>query len=131
MNHHIRQSLSVTIVPWQQILAVSCLCLGLGSIRPEAAAAQESYPHPTPANSTGQILLPATDDVPEEILRTEIIFEARSPLDGTVMSPADYAQLQAELAAPQTSPTLNSDIRYIIFLLQARRTFKPVIPFLP
>lgn len=91
-------------------------------------------PHPaigTPDDNIGQIILPPANDVPEEILRTEIIFEARSPLDGAPLSPADYAQLQTELAAAQTTPTLSSDIRYIIFLLQARRAFKPVIPFLP
>ncbi|NEP63436.1 MAG: glutathione S-transferase [Symploca sp. SIO2G7] len=78
-----------------------------------------------------QIVLPPAEDVPEEILRTEIIFEARSPLDGSPMLPADYAQLQNELAVRQTTPTLNSDIRRMIFLLEARRAFKPVIPFLP
>ncbi|MBT9317766.1 hypothetical protein IXB50_20295 [Leptothoe spongobia TAU-MAC 1115] len=88
-------------------------------------------PAETPAVNIDQIVLPSPEDVPEEILRTEIIFDARSPLDGSPLSPADYAQLQTELAAPQTTLTLNSEIRYIIFLLQARRAFKPVIPFLP
>lgn len=78
---------------------------------------------------TGEIVLPPAADIPEEILRTEIIFEARSPLDGAPMSPADYAQLQADLAMAQTSPTLNSELRYLVLLLQARRTFQPVIPF--
>ncbi|NEQ51987.1 MAG: hypothetical protein F6K11_17920 [Leptolyngbya sp. SIO3F4] len=84
-----------------------------------------------PAANIDQIVVPSPEDVPEEILRTEIIFDARSPLNGSPLSLADYAQLQAELAAPQTTPTLSSEIRYIIFLLQARRAFKPVIPFLP
>lgn len=84
-----------------------------------------------PGANINQIALPPVDDVPEEILRTEIIFEARSPLDGAPLLPADYAQLQAELAAPQTTRTLNSSLRSDFFLFQAWRAFKPIIPFLP
>ena len=121
---------------WQQVIGVTIGCLGLCWSSP--GLAQISPPHPpigpstdTPGANIDQIVVPPASDVPEEILRTEIIFEARSPLDGTPMSPAEYAQLQSDLAAPQTTTTLTSEIRYIIFLLQARRAFKPVIPFLP
>ncbi|PLZ22593.1 hypothetical protein CBP28_20550, partial [Fischerella thermalis WC559] len=41
--------------------------------------------------------LPPAEDIPEEILRTEIILAARSPIDGKPLSAADYAQLQAQL----------------------------------
>ena len=75
--------------------------------------------------------VPPPDDIPEEILRTEVIFEARSPLDGSPMAAAAYAQLQQDLAASQTTLTLNNDIRRILFLLQTRRALKPLIPFLP
>ncbi|MBE9065977.1 hypothetical protein IQ260_04855 [Leptolyngbya cf. ectocarpi LEGE 11479] len=78
-----------------------------------------------------QIVLPPVDDVPEEILRTEIIFDARSPLDGAPLSAADYAQLQAELADSQITRTLSFELRFNVFLLQARRSLKPIIPFLP
>lgn len=129
MTAQSRQFLSVS---WSQFfwsLSISCLggwCSAPGLAQPHPPIA----PDPAGAN-IDQIVLPPAQDVPEEILRTEIIFEARSPLDGSPMAPADYAQLQADLAAPQTTLTLNSDIRYIIFLLQARRAFKPVVPFLP
>lgn len=115
---------------WLKAIGVGVSCLGL-CLSPSAYAQPDHPPLARPADNIDQIVLPPPEDVPEEILRTEIIFDARSPLDGSPLSPADYAQLQAELAAPQTTITLNSDIRYIIFLLQARRTFKPVIPFLP
>jgi hypothetical protein len=46
---------------------------------------------PTPA-----ISLPPPEDLPEEILRTEIITEARSPIDGQPITPAEYAQLQLQ-----------------------------------
>ncbi|MEM7062692.1 MAG: hypothetical protein AAF572_05965 [Cyanobacteria bacterium P01_B01_bin.77] len=126
---------------WPKILGASIVCLGLWCGVCDLSLAQSIQPsenHPlrvTPAAAPGanidQIVLPPVEDVPEEILRTEIIFEARSPLDGAPLSAADYAQLQAELAAPQTTRTLNSDLRFTILLLQARRTFKPIIPFLP
>ena len=130
------------MMPWQKVLGISFSSIGLWATLSDWSLAQSisppvspSGPLVNPAKTSGvnidQIVLPPADDVPEEILRTEIIFEARSPLDGTPLSPADYAQLQAELAAPQTTVTLNSDIRFIVFLLQARRAFKPVIPFLP
>lgn len=126
---------SLPTVPWLNVLGVTVGCLGLWSSLSYRAIAQSSQPVPSPVAAPGanidQIVIPPATDVPEEILRTEIIFEARSPLDGASLSPADYAQLQADLAAPQTTLTLNSEIRYIIFLLQARRAFKPVIPFLP
>ena len=123
------------MVPWFNVIGVSVGCLGLWASLSYRAIAQSSQPVPPPMAipeaNIDQIVLPPATDVPEEILRTEIIFEARSPLDGAPLSSADYAQLQADLAAPQTTLTLNSDIRYVIFLLQARRAFKPVIPFLP
>ncbi|WP_152532102.1 hypothetical protein [Leptolyngbya sp. Heron Island J] len=130
-------------VSWPKLLSVSVGCIGLWfsssswglaqpiSDPPVPSSHQPLAPVATPAVNIDQILLPPADDVPEEILRTEIIFEARSPLDGTTLSPADYAQLQADLAASQTTPTLNLSPEYdfILLLLQLRRAFKPVIPF--
>jgi hypothetical protein len=46
---------------------------------------------PTPVSA-----LPPPEDLPEEILRTEIITEARSPIDGQPITPAEYAQLQLQ-----------------------------------
>ncbi|WP_225889224.1 hypothetical protein [Halomicronema hongdechloris] len=75
--------------------------------------------------------LPPADETPEEVLRTEIIVEARSPLDGEPLSPSEYAELQAQLQDPNRERTLSSEVRYVIFLLQLRRVIKPVVPFLP
>ncbi|MBE9062591.1 hypothetical protein [cf. Phormidesmis sp. LEGE 11477] len=69
-------------------------------------------------------------DVPEEILRTEIIVEARSPLTGELLTAAEYAQLQASLEREGRSPQLRSDIRQLVYLLRLRRILKPVIPFI-
>jgi hypothetical protein len=75
------------------------------------------------------IALPPPEDIPEEILRTEIIIEARSPVDGKRLSAAEYAELQVELrSAP--APQLNSNIRQTVFLLRLRRTLLQLFPFL-
>lgn len=76
------------------------------------------------------IAIPPPEDTPEEVLRTEIILEARSPLTGESLTAAQYAQLQEDLGRTET-PLLPSQIRELIFLLQIRRVVRPVIPFIP
>ncbi|MEM7760785.1 MAG: hypothetical protein AAF298_22040 [Cyanobacteria bacterium P01_A01_bin.40] len=73
--------------------------------------------------------LPPAEDVPEEILRTEIILEGRSPIDGKPLSAAEYEELKANLAQSRFSPQIDSDIRQLIFLLQIRKFIKTIIPF--
>lgn len=69
-------------------------------------------------------------EIPEEILRTEIITEARSPITGERLSAAEYAQLVAALEAPAGGNLVNQDIRYLVYLLQIRRALKPILPFI-
>lgn len=76
------------------------------------------------------VALPPPDDIPEEVLRNEVITGARSPIDGKPLSAAEYAVLQEKIQE-RPIPTLDSDLRQLIFLLQIRkflRTFIPVIP---
>ena len=68
--------------------------------------------------------LPPPEDIPEEILRTEIILSGRSPLDGKALTSAEYAELQAQLQERGLTVSLNSDVRQIIFLLQIRKFIK-------
>ena len=75
------------------------------------------------------LALPPPEDIPEEILRTEIILEGRSPVDGKALSAKEYEELQADLAQRATSPKINSDIEQIIFALQLRKLIKTIIPF--
>ncbi|MEL6222832.1 MAG: hypothetical protein AAFQ57_04090 [Cyanobacteria bacterium J06626_14] len=72
--------------------------------------------------------LPPADDVPEEILRAEVILDGRSPLDGEPLTAEEYAELQALLAESEFAPTVSSDIRYIIFVLQVRRMLRTLVP---
>lgn len=73
--------------------------------------------------------LPPPEEVPEEILRTEIITEARSPVDGERLSAAEYAELEEELQAGDRVPQLPPSVRQVIFLLQIRRALQQVLPF--
>lgn len=73
--------------------------------------------------------LPPPEDIPEEILRTEIVTEARSPIDGEPLTAAEYAQLQAELSQRSTPPELTPEIRQNIFLLQLIDFIRTISPF--
>ncbi|NEQ26890.1 MAG: hypothetical protein F6K28_49285 [Microcoleus sp. SIO2G3] len=72
--------------------------------------------------------LPPPEDVPEEVLRTQIITEARSPIDGKALTAAEYAQLQVRLAQRPTAPELNPRIQELIFLLRLRHLFRTLTP---
>jgi hypothetical protein len=73
--------------------------------------------------------LPSPEDVPEEVLRTEIITQARSPIDGKPLTAAEYAQLKAQLAERSTPVEINSKFRQLIFLLNLRHFLRTITPF--
>ncbi|MBU7581339.1 MAG: hypothetical protein KAF91_00230 [Nostoc sp. TH1S01] len=73
--------------------------------------------------------LPPSEDIPEEILRTEIIIDARSPIDGKPISAAEYAELQAQLQKVPP-PELNTKLRQTVFLLRIRNVLLQLFPFL-
>ncbi|MGA7936213.1 MAG: hypothetical protein WCA35_21850 [Kovacikia sp.] len=78
------------------------------------------------------LALPSPADTPEEVLRTEIITGARSPIDGKPLTATEYAQLQAELrAAPPEKIVLAPVIRKQIRLLRLRKFIKTFFPFVP
>lgn len=77
------------------------------------------------------LALPPPEDIPEEVLRTEIITEARSPVDGELLTAAEYAELEEQLQRnPELYNSISPQIRNIIFLLQIRRAVRSVAPFL-
>jgi hypothetical protein len=77
------------------------------------------------------LALPPPEDTPEAVLRTEIFLTARSPIDGKPLTAAEYAQLRAKLQTRPAPPTLNPQIRQIVFLLQLRKAIRTFLPFLP
>ncbi len=83
----------------------------------------------TAYHKTFVIALPPSTDIPEEILRTEIILEARSPIDGKPLSAAEYAQLQAQIKTRPYPPKLSPKVRETVFLLRLRKILKTLFPF--
>lgn len=80
-------------------------------------------------HQTSVIALPPPEDIPEEILRTEIIIEARSPTDGKPLSPEEYAQLEADLKTRPLPAKLSPTVRDTVFLLRLRKILKTLFPF--
>ncbi len=72
--------------------------------------------------------LPPPEDIPEEQLRTEIITEARSPIDNQLLTAAEYAQLQTQLQQVPP-PEVPAQLKQLLFLLQLRQTLRTLIPF--
>ena len=75
------------------------------------------------------LALPPASDIPEEVLRAEIILEGRSPIDGKALSASEYEELQADLQESSLDPQISEDIQQLVFLLQIRKLFKTIIPF--
>ena len=73
--------------------------------------------------------LPPPEEIPEEVLRTEIITEARSPLDNKPLTAAEYAELQAKLATSPFPPELSPKVRDIVQLLSLLKFFRIITPF--
>lgn len=76
--------------------------------------------------------LPPPEDQPEEILRTEIVLESRSPIDGQPLSAAEYAELQAQMEEEaRRTGVVPPQIRRLVTLLRIRRVLRTILPFLP
>jgi hypothetical protein len=78
------------------------------------------------------VALPPPEDLPEEVLRTEIILGARSPIDGKPLSAAEYAELQATWATvPPQPPQVSRGVEKTVNLLKLRKFLKTFFPFVP
>lgn len=73
--------------------------------------------------------LPPPEEIPEEILRTEIILSGRSPIDGQLLTASEYVKLQNQITQKEPKIILNNQIRELIFLLRLRKLWRSVTPF--
>ena len=81
-----------------------------------------------------QSLQSVREDTPEEVLRTEIYTDARSPIDGTQLSAAEYAELMEKLRSLDNIPAedlVSPKVREVIDLLKLRKFLRQFIPFIP
>jgi hypothetical protein len=75
--------------------------------------------------------LPPATDIPEEVLRAEIITEARSPIDGKALSANEFAELviatrqQSDIDSA-TAAIKDSKFRETLFLLRLRGFLRSV-----
>jgi hypothetical protein len=75
--------------------------------------------------------LPPENDIPEEVLRAEIITEARSPIDGKALSATEFAELvvttQRQLEdADARAAARDPQYKELIFLLRLRGFLKSI-----
>lgn len=77
--------------------------------------------------------LPAIEpDLPEEVLRSEILLDGRSPFDGKRLTATEYAELRQEIEqANAVEPQLASQIRRLVGLIKFRKFIKQVLPIVP
>ncbi|MBR8828614.1 MAG: hypothetical protein DSM107014_12065 [Gomphosphaeria aponina SAG 52.96 = DSM 107014] len=73
--------------------------------------------------------LPPPADLPEEVLRTQIITEGRSPVNGKPLTAAEYAEEVAKLKETSFPPQLNPKIQERIFWLEILKFLRIVTPF--
>ena len=74
---------------------------------------------------------PMENDIPEEVLRAEIITEARSPLDGKALSATEFAELvvtaKQQVELDNASFVINnSKVKETLFLLRLRGFLRSV-----
>jgi hypothetical protein len=79
----------------------------------------------------GANTLPPDRDIPEEVLRSEIIVEARSPIDGKPLSAIDFAELvvntKQQLDLDDSSVAATSPkFKEALFLLRLRGFLRSV-----
>jgi hypothetical protein len=75
---------------------------------------------------------PIVEEIPEEVLRGEILLDGRSPLTGERLSATEYAEMQSDLektnaVTPQVAPKL----RNLVGLIKLRKFIKTVLPIVP
>jgi hypothetical protein len=76
--------------------------------------------------------LPPPEDTPDEVLRTEIYTSARSPVDGKLMTAAEYVELHEDLTASVEVPPesqVSPKVAEVIRLLKLRAFLKRILPF--
>ncbi len=73
-------------------------------------------------------------DIPEEVLRSEIYTDARSPIDGKLLTAAEYVELMEKLRSLDRIPAedlVSPQIQEVINLLKLRKFLRQILPFIP
>ncbi len=75
--------------------------------------------------------LPPPTEIPEEVLRTEIYIDARSPVDGKLLTAAEYIELSEQLESVNIPPRylVSDKLQNLIQLLKLRKFIRQIVPF--
>ncbi len=119
-----------SISPWAFSLPTIALLMFLPITPLRAQAVPEPLNaellKPGPLNAVG------LEEVPEEVLRQEMIFEARSPLNGAPLTATEYAELQADIEQlNQVTPQVSPKLQQLMMLVKLRKFIKTVLPIVP
>jgi len=104
------------------IAILFCLPLATLTLAPSAIFAA---PHKT---------LSLDEDIPEEVLRAEIYTDARSPIDGKLLTATEYVELMEKLRSLDSIPPedlVSPKVREVVELLRLRKLLRQFIPFIP
>ena len=74
------------------------------------------------------------EDIPEEVLRAEIYTDARSPIDGKLVTATEYVELMEKLRSLDSIPPedlVSPKVREVVELLRLRKLLRQFIPFIP
>ncbi len=82
-----------------------------------------------PGTFNPSFALPSPDETSEEVLRTEIILEARSPLDGKPLTIAEYTELEEQLKERAFAPEIDPEVQQLIFQLRLLKLVRTFVPF--
>jgi hypothetical protein len=71
------------------------------------------------------------EEIPEEVLQTQVLVEANSPLTGQAQRPEVYTQerQQLQVAVTEVPPRLDPSIYRAVELLRLRKLLKSLFPF--
>lgn len=78
------------------------------------------------------VALPPPEDIPEEVLRTQVVLEGRSPETGELLSATEYAEQDTATDANLNAPgVVTGQIAQLVTLLRIRKALRLVIPIIP
>lgn len=74
------------------------------------------------------LAIPPAEDIPEEVLATEIIINARSAFNNKPLTPQEYALEKKQNQSSPFPPEVNSELRHNIFLLRLLKLIRTITP---
>jgi hypothetical protein len=84
---------------------------------------------PCPARATEPF---TPEEIPEEVLRSEILLDGRSSFTGERLSATEYAEMQSEIEKMNAvEPQVASKLRNLVGLIKLRKFIKTVLPIVP